>query len=51
MERFGISPRLDALMEQADRLWSEGKTLPFDLASALMSFGVDVETLEKRFRQ
>jgi hypothetical protein len=43
--------RLEQLLERADALWEAGKTLPFDLAAALMAYGVDVEKLERMHRR
>jgi hypothetical protein len=49
---FGqMDPRLEHLLEKADALWEAGKSLPFDLAAELISFGVDVEKLERMHRQ
>jgi hypothetical protein len=49
---FGqMDPRLERLLERADALWEAGKSLPLDLASALIAFGVDVEKLERMHRK
>jgi putative hemolysin len=49
---FGqMDQRLERLLERADALWEAGKSLPFDLACELMSYGVDVEKLERMHKR
>lgn len=46
-----MNPRLERLLEKADRIWSAGLSLPLDLGAELIALGVDVEKLERECRK
>ncbi len=39
-----------ALIAEAKGYWTEGEPLPLDLAIAMMAEGMDVETMERKYR-
>jgi hypothetical protein len=44
-----VNVRLERLLEKAERIWQRHDRLPLDLATELMSLGVNVEALEAQY--
>lgn len=41
---------LDNLLRRATKHWQEGNPVPMDLAAEMLEAGLDVETLERKYR-
>lgn len=44
------SREIRTLINQAKWHWEQGEPLPLDLAAAMMEVGLDVETLERKYK-
>lgn len=44
-------PHIDHIIESARELLASEGAIPLDVAASLMAFGIDVETLERKWRE